>query len=333
MLPFFGDVNIPPGEYMDEPTMQLVSQYLDDNHDTLILLHRAAIFPHCRYPIESDNEWYSIAHFNGIRLGSKLLALESLYYTNRNRVDMAVQILLDSFALADSLKDEPLLISSLNHAALVALNISNLTDILAMTPLPKKLLEALENAITQIDYDYLLKRAMIGQYAFIFEYEEMLYDHEREKLGHINNLRECIDLSRLPVSERVRYAKTKVQPDWYIRKNKKDYEMGIQCLWASFAIFASQEATRRLTITALAVEQYRHDHKKLPDSLIKLAPDYLDAVIKDPYDDQNLRYKKLEIGYIVYSIGEDLTDNDGAIENADGYMDMPGTDITFTVRR
>jgi len=47
----------------------------------------------------------------------------------------------------------------------------------------------------------------------------------------------------------------------------------------------------RVARTALAVERYRLAEGKLPEGLTALAPDYLDAVPKDPFDGQDLRFK------------------------------------------
>ncbi len=42
-----------------------------------------------------------------------------------------------------------------------------------------------------------------------------------------------------------------------------------------------------------------------------LTPQYIDKVPIDPFDGKPVRYKLTEPGYIVYSIGEDGTDEGG----------------------
>ena len=68
------------------------------------------------------------------------------------------------------------------------------------------------------------------------------------------------------------------------------------------------EADRK---AALAVQRYRLAADTLPDKLADLVPAYLEAVPKDPFDGNDLRYKKLEPGFVVYSVGEDLSDDGG----------------------
>jgi hypothetical protein len=66
--------------------------------------------------------------------------------------------------------------------------------------------------------------------------------------------------------------------------------------------------------------------------LADLVPDYLDAVPRDPFSGNDLRYKKLEPGFVVYSVGEDLSDDDGK-EMELRTRESPNWDVTFIVER
>jgi len=70
-------------------------------------------------------------------------------------------------------------------------------------------------------------------------------------------------------------------------------------------------ARLRAADAAIAVLRYRLATGKLPDKLADLVPAYLENAPKDPFDGNDLRYKKLDPGFIVYSIGEDLSDDSG----------------------
>ena len=61
---------------------------------------------------------------------------------------------------------------------------------------------------------------------------------------------------------------------------------------------------------AVAIERWRLAHPgRLPDTLAELVPAYLTGVPQDPYDGQPVRYKKLPVGYVVYSVGTGWTDH------------------------
>jgi hypothetical protein len=80
----------------------------------------------------------------------------------------------------------------------------------------------------------------------------------------------------------------------------------------------------------VAVERWRLAKGALPDALGDLVPAHLDAIPTDPFDGKPFRYKRLAKGYVVYSVGENETD-DGGVEPTPG---APGTgDICFTVER
>ena len=84
--------------------------------------------------------------------------------------------------------------------------------------------------------------------------------------------------------------------------------------------------------TALAIERFRLDNNNaLPATLDALVPNYCPSAPRDPFDEQPLRYKKLERGYVVYSIGADGMDNGGKERiNPKGMSDY---DVTITVER
>jgi hypothetical protein len=77
------------------------------------------------------------------------------------------------------------------------------------------------------------------------------------------------------------------------------------------------------TRVALAIERYRLAKGSLPKELADLAPRYIDKAPLDPFDGKPLRYKLTEPGYIVYSIGEDGTDEGGLEKDKVGQKGDP----------
>jgi len=96
------------------------------------------------------------------------------------------------------------------------------------------------------------------------------------------------------------------------------------------------EAARLATASCgLAVERYRLAHGALPETLRDLVPTYIPDVPLDPFDGKPLRYRHLEHGYAIYSVGADEND-DGGTERLPGIRGKPGTppyDIPFIVER
>jgi hypothetical protein len=93
-------------------------------------------------------------------------------------------------------------------------------------------------------------------------------------------------------------------------------------------VFADTVATKRQLVTiALALAAYNCDHKKYPDKLADLAPDYLKGIPADMFSGQALLYKVQGDGCVVYSVGENMKD-DGGKDKEHG-----GDDIVVTVGR
>jgi hypothetical protein len=84
--------------------------------------------------------------------------------------------------------------------------------------------------------------------------------------------------------------------------------------------------------TALAVERYRlSSGGKIPQSLAEVPSNYLPAIPTDPFDGQPLRYKTLERGYVIWSVGADGEDHQGAERG--GPMATNPYDVTIVVER
>ena len=86
--------------------------------------------------------------------------------------------------------------------------------------------------------------------------------------------------------------------------------------------------TQPLARTAVAVERFRNRNGRLPETLKELVPTFLDEIPRDYYGDGPVLYRKLDVGYVVYSVGQDLTDDGGGQES--GYF---SPDVVFRVCR
>ena len=101
-----------------------------------------------------------------------------------------------------------------------------------------------------------------------------------------------------------------------------------------FRVFVRGMADSRCAATALSVERFRLVRGHLPDRLEDLVPGFLQSVPLDPFDGHGLRYHRHEAGYVVYSVGLDLADNQGREgKNRRSGNAAYGWDETFTVQR
>jgi hypothetical protein len=72
------------------------------------------------------------------------------------------------------------------------------------------------------------------------------------------------------------------------------------------------EAARQIVLAAIALKRFELRHKKYPNDLAELVPEFLAAVPRDPVDGTPLKYRLRPDGtFLLYSVGEDGEDNGG----------------------
>ena len=69
--------------------------------------------------------------------------------------------------------------------------------------------------------------------------------------------------------------------------------------------------TRKAIETCIAIRQYQMENRAYPENLEVLVGDFLQSIPNDIKVDQPLRYRKLEKGALLYSVGPSGTDNGG----------------------
>lgn len=112
-------------------------------------------------------------------------------------------------------------------------------------------------------------------------------------------------------------------PEWAV--------MARWCAWPLLGQHRAQvhtEAPGAVARTALALRLHKARHGAYPETLDALAPGILTAVPNDPCTGRPLVYRRVGEGFIVYSLGLNLTD-DGGTETWD---DATG-DVVWKAKR
>jgi hypothetical protein len=93
------------------------------------------------------------------------------------------------------------------------------------------------------------------------------------------------------------------------------------------AAFQRSRAILRAGVVMAACERYRLAHKRWPERLDQLVPQFLDSVPQDPYGGKPLRMARTQDGLVVYAVGADLKDDGGKFDPK-GQV-LPGFDVGF----
>jgi hypothetical protein len=351
ILPVVGQAELPSRtEPLPEKMRELIAQYLSDNQKTLELLHEAATLEHSRYPADlSLGQGTLLPHLSDIRRCAFLLKLEALYSAENNQQNIAVQSIKSIFGVARSMAKEPVTVSQLVRTACQGLAVSALERVINRTNLTDDQLADLSQVVTdaQEQSDSGISRALVGERCYalsIFREPASLGGMEIGSHGQtigvpvpILQAYKALGLADMDAIEYLdmmdEYIKATQLPPHLRQKSVEAMEPKIvsipkiRILLRTFAPAFSRIismdlrniAGLRTAQAAIAIQCYRLAYGKLPDTLMDLVPNYLESVPIDPFDGKELRYKKLESGYVVYSIGENLSD--------DGGTEMPSTSI------
>jgi hypothetical protein len=87
------------------------------------------------------------------------------------------------------------------------------------------------------------------------------------------------------------------------------------------AVANRRDALLRLLQADLAIRLFLHQHKRLPEKLDELVPEYLDSVPVDPFSSQPLIYRRTGDEFVLYSVAADGTDDGGFFRSWGDFID------------
>ncbi len=367
-LPIVGKAPLPARtQPLDDPNQQLVEKFLSDNKKTLTLLHEAASIEHCRYPIDltkgsvdfMERPGLFASWYEDLRAGTQLLYLETLSHCENQDPDKALKSVRANFALARFI-GAPLIVHRFVHNLVQSRTYKSIERILNRMQLTDEQLLSLSAWIKESRSDEGYIKALVGErciglntlqapirdivnqigfgkgFFLTLAPRKILGLHDRDTMEYIGLMQEYIDAMELPPNERL-LACEPIHEDVHSGKRGGLLTRLLRPAFGRIMMQIDTSCTAHAlaTQTAIAVERYRLTEGRLPQSLDNLIPAYMEVVPTDPFDGQSLKYRTLETGFVVYSVGEDLTDEGGA-EVGRG-RDQRGKslpwDVTFIVER
>ena len=286
-----------------------------------------------------------------------LLNLEAIWHAENGQSQSAAHSVMSGFGLARSLAKEPIIIPQLVRMACHGLAISGLERCINRTAFTDEQLADLDRCFIEAEGCSNLARAYVGDRCHFLDalkkpeslmsaitddgkqispmtapFSE-LYKAvglaDMDAMLYLDFIDGYIEITKLPPHQRKKASDTLEAR----LESISNIHLLLHMLMPSWSRAVTVElrsiAGLRAARASLALERYRLAAGKLPDSLSELVPVYLESVPKDPFDGNQMRYRKLETGFVVYSICEDLSDDSGKEKTKESkYWDM-----TFIVER
>ena len=356
-----GSAELPPRtESLSDDTKNRVARHIADNQQALELLHKGAAAEHFRYPVDFSAGFdILMPYLNQLKKGARLLNLEAVLHAENAESQLAADSVISSFGIARSLAKEPMLVSQLVRIACQALAVSALERIVNRTELVDDQLAEIAEHICNAEDPSAMSRAYVGARCTALSVFKKPTSLSAAVLGTdvppvpVLELYKALGLADMDavayIDHMDGYRKTTQLPPHLRQKaaDAVDANIGEVCririllriimpaLGRVTTVDLRNMAQLRTARAALAIQRYRLAEGKLPGALADLVPTYLDAVPKDPFDGNDLRYKKLETGFVVYSIGEDGSDDGGKERppRRERGIEPANCDVTFTIER
>jgi len=357
-LPVVGRAELPSRtEPLVEEMKALVTQYIADNNEALELLHAGAKIENCRYPLDLSAGFETkLSNLSEIRTAGFLLKLEAILHAENGDGKLATHSAISCFGIARSLTKEPATISQLVHAACQTVAISTVEQVINRTGLTDEQLIELVECVNNTERIFDMSCAFVGERCMglsffkapgsvnpdiiegipvrpILELYKAVGMADADAIIYLDIMDGYIKSARLPLHKRqeaVKAIDARLQSTSQIHILLHAIIPGLARITTIELRTIAQLRTARV---ALAIERYRLAAGRLPDALTDLVPAYLDAVPTDPFDGKELRYEKLGVGFLVYSVGEDLSDDGGTEKPPRRTKESPTWDVTFIVER
>lgn len=356
-------------ERMPAASRNAVSQFLADNQVARQQLHAAARLSRARYPVEWKG-WLMNIRFpqiEGLKNAAYVMQWEAIACLENGQTEKAAESIVVFIRLAQSLDEDPVIISQLVRNALAAIARRNIEWVLNHRACPSGSLTSMQTAMEELEKPEALTRGLAGELCGLIQFfqasfgeatnflasasellgEKMVAGEMEKMVNHLRRNKDADFLFTLETfdsllkASRQKYPAQLADMEAIFAKvtdaTTSEQHLVSRSLISPLAIspqkFAVNVALLRTTSAALAVERYRSANSgRLPGSLADLVPKQLSAIPEDPFTGEPLKYKKLAKGFVVYSVGGDRQDNGGA-EKTPVAGDEAGKDITFTVKR
>ncbi|HEY3397335.1 MAG TPA: hypothetical protein VGM19_06685 [Armatimonadota bacterium] len=322
------------------PDVEKVQAILDRNTIALDTLHLAAQRPRCRFTLDfSQGAAMLPRHYPRLRQVARLLTAEMVYEASRGQTGPALDTLRDALAAAEALAGEPLMTSQLTRLALHGMVLAHLPTVLATAAGPLPQARPLFDYLGTFDYPAALREGLrwerlVGRAQFAEVRQDpalaaqatgedlpelaKIYSGplgpgllDLDELFFLRQIGAELDAVALPYGE----AQSRLRSVAQTLDPPPLYALFSAVLMSSGATvhssFTRRWARTGLAQIALALTAYRAREGSYPPSLAAVEATLGWKLPLDPFTGAPFVYRKQGAGYVAYSVGPNLQDDDG----------------------
>jgi len=330
-LPFVGSGPDPAPNGEPWAELEAARKFVDDHAaDRQLIYDAASLGGQVRFPSDYRAGQHTLLpEIESSRAVSRLMLLDSSVARHDGDSARALEDIRVIFSFSQAMHAEPILISQLVRGAIFATGITSTEQALPDADWTDADLAALQKLLQAAQFREDYSHAIIGERA-VFQ--------SSIKEFPILPLRPLVQQQVFHCYEQTLTALTIGWKEGLKRNQELDHEMNSSTLAQlpvvgpfirqflgsslSSCLQAGMRATaRQRTLNALlAVRRYQLRHQTDPQTLAQIEPELVGPdedvplLLTDPFNDLPLRYKIDPDRIIVYSVGENLTDNGGDVD-------------------
>jgi hypothetical protein len=343
--------------------------YLKQYAGHLESARRALARPRCRFPVDVNEGLNALLpHLAEMKTEAQRFRVAGLVALETGDFGGAIHAVEDTSGCAKALAEEPFLIGQLVRLACAAMVLQDLERLLSRRSLSGPDLEKLGQLIASLEIRGALHDALVAERASalaFFDSPEQAFansvrlegkDSEpmdpkiagmgvRALMGTgIGQVERRFLLEKMEEAIALSDALSSAALDQWdnlferISKDARRFPpkifsgMLLPALGKTYGRYMVFEARRRAALTSIGIEKCRLAHNgQLPVRLEEVTPEFLRQIPLDPFDGNPLRFKRLDQGYVVYSVGSNRED-DGGKEKPEK-NEAKDFDETFVVER
>jgi hypothetical protein len=345
------------GKALPPDLAESVQKVIIDNQQSLALLHEAAELKESRFPVDFEQWPFSTISWLGeFRQLANLLSIASMHYASTGKMERALEAYTDLINMTAAMVPEPILITQLIRVSCVGISQNTLEFLLSQHALSDAQLKQLETilAATENQGQVALKNALAGERCFGIStfnsapsrmnqaprptssrsWEDIVFGlvktaglFQSDFRFYMHVMQEWISASEMPIEQNLLKVR-EVNAEAQSRRGllpvsfRLFSKMLLPAIHKGIMKSASSTASIRSAQLAVAIERYRlSHHQETLDSIQQLVPESIATLPKDPFNGLPLRFMKSGTGYMIYSVGEDLVDDNG----------NPKSDVVFRI--
>ena len=334
-------LNSKPVKEWTEADWARIKEYIGANQDLIQEIRRLAEMGGPAYELDfSKGSAMELPHLAKLREMARMLRADALVQGHEGDYAETVEDIVSGFKLSTVVKDEPILISQLVRIAMEGICWQTAQEALPPEGIPADLARRLVEYAGRCDYRESFANSFSGEgfmgleqfdqvregrtggttstmdnlflsvYGSVFARPWLNMDEET----YADTISRMGEISRLPYYEALPQMKEIDTQIEELPRTRVLSQILLPALTRAIEAQARVEAEIDLMQIGISVEQYHASTGNYPATLDALSPSLGGSVPVDPYTGEAYRYQLSGGGFLLYSVGSNLTDDGGTFD-------------------